>query len=318
MGVKNTKKLLVVWQVATWLRDHLDKPMPVARLAARAGMSERNFHRAFREIMRETPVAHLQRLRLERAALWLAYSGFPVIDAALAGGYDSREAFTRMFRARFGCSPGAFRQRLRQMREDVPPKPPAEVGAPYEITLPPMLIAAWPHLGPSSQGVAVWLRLGRWARERGLLTPHTLPVSVLYDDEAITPSDRLRMDAAVVLDPGCRLPEKDAPPFAITLPGGRHAILPYEGTIYRLGASWDWFTFRWFPASGLALRDMRMLMLHDPHDVPTCACDYFPVILGKPLRCRLCIPIDRVPAPGLPPFFHNDSRQRPCKELKKI
>lgn len=316
MSVTHDKKLLKVWQVATWLRDHLDKPLHVSQLAARAGMSERNFHRAFSEAMRETPADHVLRLRLERAAVWLAYSEFPVIDAAMAGCYDSREAFTRMFHARFGCTPGAFRLRLHQMREHMPQKPPSEVGVPYETTLPPMRVAAWPHLGRSAQGPAVWLKLGRWARENGLLTRHTLPVSVLYDDESITPSERLRLDAAIVLDPDCRIPEDAAPPFSMTLLGGRHAILPYEGPLYRLGASWDWFTFRWFPNSGLALRDMRMLMLHDPHDVPVCACDYFPVIMGKPLRCRLCIPVDKIPAPGLPPF-HKGCRHNVVEKFEK-
>jgi len=289
-----------IWQTATWLRDRLHEPPRVGELACHAGLSERHFHRLFAELLGETPADHVQRLRLEHASAWLAYTDFPVMQAALAGGYDSREAFTRAFHAHFGCTPGAFRDRLRAFRRRVPHQPPASLGTPGERSLEPLRVAAWPHLGPSAGAVSAWLSLGRWGRTHGALDAGAVPVSVLYDDEVITPTGRCRLDAA--LAPSRAVPAGDGPPVWYELPGGRYVAVAYEGPIGGLAAAWDYFGLRWFPASGLALRDWRLLMLHEPADVPTRICDVFPLVMGRPIRCQLCIPVDSVPAQGLPPM----------------
>ena len=61
-----------IWQVATAIRDRLNEPLRVADLADAAGLSERHFHRLFRAVIKESPADHIVRLRLERAAAWLA------------------------------------------------------------------------------------------------------------------------------------------------------------------------------------------------------------------------------------------------------
>lgn len=298
----NANKVRVIWEVATRLRDHLERPLLVGQLAESCGMSERQFHRLFHAVLGESPAAHIRRLRLERAATWLAYTDFPVIDAALAGGYKSREGFTREFHRHFGCTPGEFRLRVRAELRRVPEQSPATLGKPYELALPPMRLIAWPHLGPGSGAAATWMACGRWAAKNNLLTPHTLPVSVLYDDESITPSVHARLDAALVVDPRRNIDECGGLPVVYDFVGGRHAIIPFFGSLYDLEEAWGWFALRWFPASGHALRDSRMLMLHDPVDVPTSVYDYFPLVMGKAVHCRICIPIDHIPASGLPPI----------------
>jgi len=113
---------------------------------------------------------------------------------------------------------------------------------------------------------------------------------------------RDHLDAALVIDSHQNIDECDGVPVVYDLVGGRHIITPFFGSLYALEAAWAWFALRWFPTSGHALRDSRMLMLHDPMDVPTRVCDYFPLIMGKAIHCRLCIPIDHIPASGLPPI----------------
>jgi transcriptional regulator GlxA family with amidase domain len=104
-GKVNNRK--TIWQVATGLRDQMDTPPPVQRLAVACGLSERQFHRLFLSVMGETPAKHIRRLRLERAAAWLAYTDFPVIDAALAGGVRFarrvQPRISRTLRVRTGC-----------------------------------------------------------------------------------------------------------------------------------------------------------------------------------------------------------------------
>ncbi|MDA3926268.1 MAG: helix-turn-helix domain-containing protein [Kiritimatiellae bacterium] len=298
----DAKKKQIIWQVATGLRNRLEQKIHIPNLAAEAGLSERQFHRLFHSALGESPAAHMRRLRLERSATWLAYTDFPVIDAALAGGYNSREGFTREFHEHFGCAPGAFRKRVRSKLRRIPAQSPTTLGKPYELALPQMRLVAWPHLGSGNDAVATWMTFGRWAVKNNLLTPHTLPISVLYDDELITPSAYARLDATLVVDPHQNIDECDGLPAVYNLVGGRHVIIPFSGSLYDLKAAWVWFALRWFPVSGYALRDARMLMLHDPMEVPKCVCDYFPLIIGKAVHCRLCIPIDYVPASGLPPI----------------
>ncbi len=298
----DAEKKRAIWQVATRLRDQLEEPLPIQHLSRETGFSERQFHRLFHSVLGESPAAHVRRLRLERSATWLAYTDFPVIDAALAGGYTSREGFSREFHEHFGCAPCAFRLRVRNELLRVSKRPPATLGKPYELALPPMRLVAWPHLGPGNGAAATWMAFGRWAAGNNLLTPHALPVSVLYDDELITPSAFARLDAALVVDPRRQVNAAGGLPVDYELSGGRHVIVTFTGSLHDLEAAWDWFALRWFPASGHALRDSRMLMLHDPGEVPTGVCDYFPLVMGRAVHCRLCIPIDRVPAPGLPPI----------------
>src|SRR5260370_27832533 len=60
---------------------------------------------------------HIQRnldQSLEQAAQKLRFSDSPVIDAALDAGYESHEAFTRAFSARFGMPPFSYRKERRR------------------------------------------------------------------------------------------------------------------------------------------------------------------------------------------------------------
>ena len=291
-----------IWRVATWLRDHLDEHHETAALAKMAGVSERNFHRLFLKTLGETPQAHVHRLRLERAAAWLAYTQLPTIQAALNGVYESREGFTRAFHVHFGCTPREFRQRVRDMAAQTPARCPGELGAPYETTLPPLRLAAWPHRGSAFGAATAWLKLGAWGARTGVLTPHAFAITVLHDDDGIVPSDFARTDAALALGPSQEPPSGGGLPFVYELEGGRHVAIPYEGSFGALERAWDYVAFRWFPASGFSLRSTRMLMLHDPHDVPTTPQQRVHLLLSRTLRCRLCIPIDSVPGRGIPPI----------------
>ena len=291
-----------IWQVATWLRDHLEERHDTAALAERAGLAEHTFHRLFLKTLGETPRAHIQRLRLERAAAWLVYTRLPTIDVALNNAYDSREGFTRAFHAHFGLSPGEFRKRARTAAAQAAAFPPGELGAPYETTLPPMRLAAWPHRGDAFGCARAWLKLGTWGVKAGVLSSHAFALTVLHDDDDLVRSGFSRADAALALKPTQELPSADGLPFVYEFEGGRHVAIPYEGSFEALDRAWSFVAYRWLPTSGLALRSTRMLMLHDPHDVPTTPQQLVHLLLAHTLRCRLCIPVDSVPGPGLPPI----------------
>ncbi len=81
----------------------------VPLLARRAGMGATAFRAAVRARCGCSPRAHLERLRLERAAYALRTSDLPVAAVAAAAGYADPFHFARAFRRVHGTSPSGFR-----------------------------------------------------------------------------------------------------------------------------------------------------------------------------------------------------------------
>jgi AraC family transcriptional regulator len=90
---------------------HLDEDVSLAALAKQAGLSPFHLHRVFTATAGETPKKYTLRLRLGRAAVMLITGDQSVLDVALSCGFQSHEAFCRVFRKRFGMTPSAYRKR---------------------------------------------------------------------------------------------------------------------------------------------------------------------------------------------------------------
>src|SRR5690349_20313932 len=104
--------------VVEYIDRNLDQKLDLAALAGVANFSPFHFHRLFRAFMGEALGEYLRRRRLESAAVrLLAQHRVPVLDIALGVGFGSAEAFTRAFRARFGCSPTEYRESKQSERD---------------------------------------------------------------------------------------------------------------------------------------------------------------------------------------------------------
>ncbi|SPL98452.1 Transcriptional regulator, AraC family [[Actinomadura] parvosata subsp. kistnae] len=88
-------------------RDPAD-PSTLARLAARAGTSDRTLARLFRAELGMTFPQWRTQLRLHHALLLLA-DGLPVTTVAHRCGWASASAFIDVFRRAFGYTPGRVR-----------------------------------------------------------------------------------------------------------------------------------------------------------------------------------------------------------------
>jgi transcriptional regulator GlxA family with amidase domain len=93
-----------------WLSDHLDADLSVDALAARAGMSPRNFTRTFRRETGTTPAAHVEQLRIEAARRLLETGDLTVSAIASRVGIRHAETLHRAFRRRVGTTPELYRQ----------------------------------------------------------------------------------------------------------------------------------------------------------------------------------------------------------------
>ena len=82
----------------------------VGELAARVGMSERNFARRFREEVGEPPARYVERVRVEAARTLLETSALTIELIADRCGFGTAETVRRAFHRRLGLSPEAYRR----------------------------------------------------------------------------------------------------------------------------------------------------------------------------------------------------------------
>ena len=101
-------------ELQAWIPDHLDADLSVPSLARRAGMSDRNFARAFRRETGMTPAAYVEAARVESARIALESGDLPVESVALRAGFGTVETLRRAFRRRVGVSPVDYRSRFRR------------------------------------------------------------------------------------------------------------------------------------------------------------------------------------------------------------
>ena len=98
--------------LAAWMIDHLDQDLTVEALAARAGLSPRQFNRRFKAAFGAAPAHHVETLRLDAARERLIGSNASIERIAGAVGFQSDDAFRRAFDRRFGLPPTDYRRRF--------------------------------------------------------------------------------------------------------------------------------------------------------------------------------------------------------------
>ena len=228
-----------ILRTLVYIQQHLDDPLGLEELAGVAHFSPYHFHRVFRGLVGEPVMAHVRRLRLERAAHRLRFGGAAVTHVALDAGYGSHEAFTRAFAARFGRAPADYR--------DSCPAPPAEPLSARVETLPARPVAFVRHVGPYANVGAAWTRLTAWAGPRGLLAGRPRLLGLVHDDPDVTPPDRVRYDACLVV---ARPVRPDGDVGVQQLPGGDYAVTTHRGPYDALGNTYARLCGRWLPSIG--------------------------------------------------------------------
>ncbi len=86
--------------------------LSVPALAARAGMSERNFSRSFRREVGTAPAHFVEQARVYRAKAFLESSDWTADRVADSAGFGSTDALHRAFQKHLGVSPMDYRSRF--------------------------------------------------------------------------------------------------------------------------------------------------------------------------------------------------------------
>ncbi|MFD0268903.1 GlxA family transcriptional regulator [Streptomyces sp. NPDC127106] len=97
-------------EARAWALEHLDEPLTLGQLAARARMSLRTFTRRFRDEVGMTPVQWLTAQRLDLARHLLESSDLPVDLVAHRSGFGSANSLRQHMRSSLGISPIAYRR----------------------------------------------------------------------------------------------------------------------------------------------------------------------------------------------------------------
>ena len=281
----------------------LDEALDLEQLARAAALSPFHFHRIFRGMVGETPLELQRRLRLERTAFQLFSPHTAITTLAFNAGYESHEAFTRAFRAAYGCSPSEYRQARLAERASCARPPQIEIAARCSIHFHPegtrepfvidrgavmnVVIKPMPelrtvtvhHVGAYSRISDAFARLGELAGRAGLIAGKPTMLAIYHDDPETTPESELSSDAALVIDETSPIPNGLGEQ---RLPAGRYACALHVGPYEQLGDAWARFMGQWLPQSGERLGPGTTfeIYLNTPMDVPK-----------EELRTELYIPL---------------------------
>lgn len=229
-------------RVIAYLEVHLDEPLDARVLATVGGWSEFHFHRVFRALTGESAMAHVRRLRLERAARELRQGEARILDVALSAGFDSHEAFTRAFRARFGVAPSEYRA-AHSMPLDAPT--PAGDFARIEARE-PVSIVALRHVGPYADVGAAWARLFPLAMRAGVRPADWF--GLCWDDPEIGEPETFRYDACMAV----AAPLEGPGLTRRVLEGGTFVVATHEGPYDGISETYARL-FRWALERDVAL-----------------------------------------------------------------
>jgi AraC family transcriptional regulator len=256
-----------ILRVLVHIQNHLDEELSLEDLASISNFSPFHFHRIFRGMVGEPVKEHVRRLRLERAAHRLRFTGQPVTDIAFDGGYETHESFTRAFRAMFGESPSDFRINHRAVAHGHSPSGihfvsdgelesfrPAPVGetplSPRILNLDAMTVAFVRHVGPYDEVGSAWDQLMTWAGSRGAFRGAPILFGIVHDDPEITPPGRMRYDAALSVKNDITV---EGVVGVQTVGGGRYVVVTHAGSYETIGDTYARLCGEWLPGSGAEL-----------------------------------------------------------------
>lgn len=94
-----------------FIEGHYGEKISVSDAAGICCCSSSHFMKYFKQYMGVSFVEYLNGYRLFRAAMDLLASGDTITDVAQNCGFDNLSYFNRLFRQKYGCTPGEYRKR---------------------------------------------------------------------------------------------------------------------------------------------------------------------------------------------------------------
>jgi AraC family transcriptional regulator len=267
-------------RVTSYIYENLDDGLDLETLAEVACLSPYHWHRIYRATRGETIAATVKRLRLHRAAGYLAQTAMGIAEIADRCGYPNVPSFTRVFESVYGMPPGRYRREGSHTR--------FQVGAPdrsphsYEIaivTLPPQSALTIEHRGSYMEIGKSFDALYGWLIARNLVQPDMRSVAIFYDDPSSVPEKDLRSRAGVV--PSAPL-DVEFPLELTGIAGREYAVLMHTGPYANMKAAYQWLYGEWLQESGREPANEPVFeeYLNSPRETPP-----------SELMTKICLPL---------------------------
>ncbi|WP_232846697.1 GlxA family transcriptional regulator [Devosia beringensis] len=106
LGVSHPKLLRVV----SLMEQTIDHPLTMSQFAKSVGLSNRQLERLFWKHLGHPPSRHYLKLRLDHACQLLRHTAIPVLEVAVACGFNSASYFSQSYTEFFGHSPSVERK----------------------------------------------------------------------------------------------------------------------------------------------------------------------------------------------------------------
>ncbi len=100
----------IIRDLLVWLESHLDHPLSLDNVAAKAGYSKWHLQRMFKDVTGHAIGAYIRARRLSKSAVALRLTSRPILDIALQYRFDSQQTFTRAFKKQFIQTPAYYRR----------------------------------------------------------------------------------------------------------------------------------------------------------------------------------------------------------------
>ncbi|MGD8926231.1 MAG: GyrI-like domain-containing protein [Thioalkalispiraceae bacterium] len=266
-----------------FIDNHIDQVIRLEDLARVSHFSAFHFHRIFHAMLGETVNEYVTRKRMEKAVARLTRQPtLSITDIAELGGFSSSANFAKAFKQYFGISPSELRNAgrhennvivnsnigkiFRKYGKAFDPRDlysqfvtNAAVFAPdklkeilmqvkvEEIKEKPVVTLSSPRGYELESVYDTWNRLIQWADGKGIENDWPTRFAMCHDNPAITPEEKCRYDASIVVDPDVSVAE---PYRKSTIPGGKYAIAYFKDDASKINQFMTEFCSHWMCNSG--------------------------------------------------------------------
>ncbi|EHB6629550.1 MDR efflux pump AcrAB transcriptional activator RobA [Salmonella enterica subsp. enterica serovar Infantis] len=226
----------IIRDLLIWLEGHLDQPLSLDNVAAKAGYSKWHLQRMFKDVTGHAIGAYIRARRLSKSAVALRLTARPILDIALQYRFDSQQTFTRAFKKQFSQTPALYRRSSEWSAFGI--RPPLRLG---EFTVPEhqfVTLEDTPLLGVTQSYSCSLEQISDFRHEMRVQFWHdflghspTIP-PVLYGLNETRPS--MEKDDEPEVFYTTALPQEQADGYVqsahpVLLQGGEYVMFTYEG-----------------------------------------------------------------------------------------
>ncbi|GIP25676.1 AraC family transcriptional regulator [Paenibacillus sp. J23TS9] len=274
--------------VIRYIEENSSDKLTLDLLADMANFSKYHFSRIFTAIVGVTPVAFVNRERIQKSVHLLADTPLTILEISNQCGFESLSTFNAAFKKHYGQTPSEVRRGMRN-DSNFPsfysknPEESAFLEEYNQNRKNSLLTRVWDqmirfeelmdievayvrHVGSYLDTYSAWDKLGRWAAGRGISPANQQFIGISLDDLNLVDEWACRYDACVTLPAGHRKEHDSKVVDYKILSGGLYAVYPYYDTVERFVLAYQNVYSLWLPNSGYEADDRPCLEIckNDP------------------------------------------------------